>query len=177
MCWCGRWRAAEIAPPESVRAARIRTRSIFGRAPWGAASWRKTSSQRRRWMWAAPSGICRASRCYLAFAGGRAAAAGAMAVHGGLATLFADSTLLSASRRRPAGRADPRAPARSPWQRDAIWPLRPRCRAASPSATTSATAFTWLIPRRSWRVSSGADLLSTAGLRRVSRPARLALLS
>ncbi|MGA2579374.1 MAG: N-acetyltransferase [Bryobacteraceae bacterium] len=34
------------------------------------------------------------SRCYLAFSGGRAAAAGAMAVHGGLATLFADSTLL-----------------------------------------------------------------------------------
>jgi hypothetical protein len=34
------------------------------------------------------------SRCYLAFGGGRAAAAGAMAVHGGLATLFADSTML-----------------------------------------------------------------------------------
>ncbi|MGA3039266.1 MAG: hypothetical protein ABSF54_00595 [Bryobacteraceae bacterium] len=34
------------------------------------------------------------SRCYLAFAGGRAAAAGAMAVRGGLATLFADSTML-----------------------------------------------------------------------------------
>jgi GNAT superfamily N-acetyltransferase len=34
------------------------------------------------------------SRCYLAFGGGRAAAAGAMAIHGGLATLFADSTML-----------------------------------------------------------------------------------
>ena len=34
------------------------------------------------------------SRCYLAFGGGRAAAAGAMAVRGGLATLFADSTML-----------------------------------------------------------------------------------
>jgi hypothetical protein len=34
------------------------------------------------------------SRCYLAFGGGRAAAAGAMAVRAGLATLFADSTVL-----------------------------------------------------------------------------------
>lgn len=34
------------------------------------------------------------SRCYLAFAAGRAVAAGAMAVRGGLATLFADSTVL-----------------------------------------------------------------------------------
>jgi len=34
------------------------------------------------------------SRCYLAFGGGRAAAAGAMAVRGGLANLFADSTML-----------------------------------------------------------------------------------
>ena len=34
------------------------------------------------------------SRCYLAFAGGQAAAAAAMAVRGGLATLFADSTVL-----------------------------------------------------------------------------------
>jgi hypothetical protein len=34
------------------------------------------------------------SRCYLAFGGGRAAAAGAMAVRGGLATLFADGTML-----------------------------------------------------------------------------------
>jgi hypothetical protein len=34
------------------------------------------------------------SRCYLAFGGGRAVAAGAMAVRSGLATLFADSTLL-----------------------------------------------------------------------------------
>jgi GNAT superfamily N-acetyltransferase len=33
------------------------------------------------------------SRCYLAFGDGRAAAAGAMAVRGGLATLFADSTV------------------------------------------------------------------------------------
>ena len=34
------------------------------------------------------------ARCYLAFSGGRAAAAGAMAIDGGLATLFADSTML-----------------------------------------------------------------------------------
>lgn len=34
------------------------------------------------------------SRCYLAFGGGHAAAAGAMAMHAGLATLFADSTVL-----------------------------------------------------------------------------------
>jgi len=34
------------------------------------------------------------SRCYLAFAGGQAAAAGAMAIDRGLATLFADGTLL-----------------------------------------------------------------------------------
>ncbi|MGD0363278.1 MAG: hypothetical protein ABSC93_20545 [Bryobacteraceae bacterium] len=34
------------------------------------------------------------SRCYLALAGGREAAGGAMAVDGGLATLFADSTML-----------------------------------------------------------------------------------
>jgi hypothetical protein len=34
------------------------------------------------------------SRCYLAFGGGRAAAAGAMAVHRGLATLFADGTMM-----------------------------------------------------------------------------------
>jgi GNAT superfamily N-acetyltransferase len=33
------------------------------------------------------------SRCYLAFGGGQAAAAGAMALHSGLAALFADSTL------------------------------------------------------------------------------------
>ena len=32
------------------------------------------------------------SLCYLAFAGNQAVAAGAMAMHGGLATLFADST-------------------------------------------------------------------------------------
>lgn len=34
------------------------------------------------------------SRCYLASGGGRAAATGALAIHGGLATLFADSTML-----------------------------------------------------------------------------------
>ena len=34
------------------------------------------------------------SHCYLAFSNGRAAAAGALAVDGGLATLFADSTVL-----------------------------------------------------------------------------------
>lgn len=34
------------------------------------------------------------SRCYLAFGGGRAAAAAAMTIHSGLATLFADSTVL-----------------------------------------------------------------------------------
>jgi hypothetical protein len=34
------------------------------------------------------------SRCYLAFSGGRAAAAAAMAMHGGLATLFADGTIM-----------------------------------------------------------------------------------
>jgi hypothetical protein len=34
------------------------------------------------------------SRCYLAISGGRAGAAAAMALHGGLATLFADSTML-----------------------------------------------------------------------------------
>jgi hypothetical protein len=33
------------------------------------------------------------SRCYLAFAGNQAVAAGAMTMHGGLATLFADSTI------------------------------------------------------------------------------------
>jgi len=35
------------------------------------------------------------SRCYLAFGGGRAAAAGAMSMRGGLATLFADGTVMS----------------------------------------------------------------------------------
>lgn len=35
-----------------------------------------------------------ASRCYIAFESGRAAAAAAMAVHDGLATLFADSTMM-----------------------------------------------------------------------------------
>ena len=34
------------------------------------------------------------ARCYLAFSRGRAAAAGALAIDGGLATLFADSTML-----------------------------------------------------------------------------------
>jgi len=34
------------------------------------------------------------ARCYLAFSGGRAVAAGAISVHVGLATLFADSTVL-----------------------------------------------------------------------------------
>ena len=34
------------------------------------------------------------ARCYLAFGGGRAAAAGALVLHNGLATLFADSTML-----------------------------------------------------------------------------------
>jgi len=84
---------AELALSENVRLARAEEEHLWARTV-GLGFLEKdelTSDEMDvgRAIWHMPD-----SRCYLAFSGGRAGAAAAMGIHGGLATLFADSTML-----------------------------------------------------------------------------------
>jgi hypothetical protein len=85
--------ALEIAPVETVRPTHadeepLWTRTV-GRGFLEKDDLTPDEMDVGRAIWHMP-GSC----CYLAFDGGRAAAAGAMAVQGGLATLFADGTVV-----------------------------------------------------------------------------------
>jgi GNAT superfamily N-acetyltransferase len=85
---------AEIAPAEGVRLAYDDEEYVWARTV-GRGFLEKDDLTPEEMdvgnaIWHVPD-----SRCYLAFAAGRAAAAGAMAIHGGLATLFADGTVVS----------------------------------------------------------------------------------
>ncbi len=82
----------EIAPAESVRAANPDEEHLWastvGRGFLEKDELTAEEMDVGRAIWHVPG-----ARCYLGFAGGRAVAAGALAVHLGLAMLFADSTL------------------------------------------------------------------------------------
>ena len=85
---------AEIEPAETVRLAYADEEYVWARTV-GRGFLEKDDLTREEMdvgsaIWHVPD-----ARCYLAFGGGHAAAAAAMAIHAGLATLFADGTVLS----------------------------------------------------------------------------------
>jgi hypothetical protein len=85
---------AEIAPAAAARAAKPDEEEHLWARTVGRGFLEKDELTPEemdvgRAIWHMPG-----SRCYLAFCGNRVVAAGAMAVHSGLATLFADSTMM-----------------------------------------------------------------------------------